>query len=63
MKKPNILSKMSALFVALFVCGAMTAQNNYGIQIAGTELTSTNAGAINNTNFPNLGLASGGSIT
>ena len=51
------------LFVALFVCGAMTAQNNYGIQIAGTELTSTNAGAINNNNFPNLGLASGGSIT
>jgi hypothetical protein len=36
---------------------------NYGIEIAGTELTSDNAGAINNTNFPNLGLEEGGTIT
>ena len=31
----------------------------YGIQIAGKKLNSVNAGAINNTNFPNLGLTEG----
>ncbi|NLL27247.1 MAG: T9SS type A sorting domain-containing protein [Bacteroidales bacterium] len=31
----------------------------YGIQIAGTKLNSVNAGNINNTNFPNLGLTEG----
>lgn len=32
---------------------------SYGIYIAGTEITAANAGAINNTNFPNLGLERG----
>ena len=32
---------------------------SYGIQIAGTNLTSGNVGAIKNENFPNLGLTSG----
>ncbi|HOA46080.1 MAG TPA: hypothetical protein PKH88_01135 [Paludibacteraceae bacterium] len=64
MKKTTTLSKMSTLFIVLLTCGAMTAQiTNYGIYIAGTELTSDNAGAINNTNFPSLGLAEGGTIT
>ena len=64
MKKTTTLSKMSTLFIVLLTCGAMTAQiTNYGIKIAGTELTSANAGAINNTNFPKLGLAEGGTIT
>ncbi|HOG36466.1 MAG TPA: hypothetical protein PK984_03885 [Paludibacteraceae bacterium] len=64
MKKTTTLSKICALLVVLLTCGAMTAQiTNYGIKIAGTELTSANAGAINNTNFPKLGLAEGGSIT
>ena len=45
--------------IGIMFCGVMTAQTNYDIQIAGTELTSANAGAINNTNFPNLGLTEG----
>jgi len=49
-----------ALLVAMLTGAAnLQAQTNYGIQIAGTELTSANAGAINNANFPNLGLVSG----
>ena len=62
-KTTTFFSKISALLIVLLTCGAITAETNYGIKIAGTELTSANAGAINNTNFPKLGLAEGGSIT
>lgn len=61
--KSNLFRKsIIALFVGLFACGAMTAQTGYNITIVGTELTPENAGAINNDNFPGLGLQSG-SIT
>ena len=52
--------KKNFLFIIGFMlCGIINAQSNYGIKIAGTELTSDNAGAINNTNFPNLILNEG----
>lgn len=61
--KSNLFRKsIIALFVGLFACGAMTAQTGYNITIVGTELTPENAVAINNDNFPGLGLQSG-SIT
>ena len=51
--------KKFLFIIGFMLCGIINAQSNYGIKIAGTELTSDNAGAINNTNFPNLILNEG----
>lgn len=56
------LQRFIALLIGVFVCGTMVAQADYGIWMSNTQLTYANASAINNTNFPNLGLTSG-SIT
>ena len=50
----QVLQRIIALLVGVFTCGAMTAQTDYGIEIAGTDLTSANASAINHDNFPNF---------
>ena len=58
MKK--IFTKQVFLFLIGFMLyGAINAQINYGIEIAGTEINNYNYYAINNVNFPNLGLTSG----
>lgn len=57
--KSNLTRTIIALLIGVLTCGMMDAQTNYGIKIAGTELTSSNAYAINNTNFPGLALTSG----
>ena len=48
--------------IGFMLCGAIAAQINYGIKIAGTGLNSDNAGAINGDKFPYLTLNQG-SIT
>ncbi len=53
------IKRIFLFLIGIMLCGTITAQTNYGIKIAGTDLTPENAGAINNSNFPNLGLTSG----
>lgn len=47
------------LIIGFILCGAINAQINYGIYIAGTELTSANVDTIDGKNFPNLELTNG----
>ena len=53
------MKKLFTFIIGIMLSVAISAQINYGIKVAGKELTSANAGAINNDNFPNLGLTNG----
>ena len=56
----QFFTKQFFLFlIGIMLCGTISAQTNYGIKIAGKNLTNLNATSINNDSFPNLEVTNG----